>query len=89
MAKSKIMCPKCGCPEFSVATDKSNKHYCEKCPHVWIPGLEGLKRTDLLLKQSQDENVALKAEISVLRKRLKAFEEAESLAEEIEEALFD
>ena len=67
MAK-KEKCPKCGSTDISVALDSSKKHYCAPCQHIWVPGLEGLKRTDVVLKQSQEENIALKAEVTRLRK---------------------
>jgi len=68
MAK-KETCPKCDSVEFSKASDKSNKRYCSTCSHVWVPGMDGLKRTDLLLKLAQEENLKLKAEIAKLRSK--------------------
>jgi transposase-like protein len=67
MAK-KESCPKCTSEKYSVAKDKSNKHYCEKCNHVWVPGFEGLKRSDLLLKKAQGEVMLMTEELTKLRK---------------------
>lgn len=69
MAK-KETCSKCGKSNYSVATDRSNKYYCQTkgCGNVWVPGLEGLKRTDVVLKQAQEENRKLKEELSASRK---------------------
>lgn len=69
MAK-KETCTKCGSTIFAVAKDKSNKHYCQAkgCGNVWVPGLEGLKRSDVVLRQAQLENIELKTEIARLRK---------------------
>lgn len=69
MAK-KETCPKCGKSNFSVAEDQSNKHYCQTkgCGNVWVPGLEGLKRTDVVIKQLQLENQKLLEEVTKLRK---------------------
>jgi hypothetical protein len=66
----KEKCTKCGSTEYAVATDKSKKHYCAACKHVWVPGLDGLTRPDLLLKKEQTENIELKAEIAKLRKEI-------------------
>lgn len=68
--KKKEECSKCGGSNYVVATDNSNKHYCQVkgCKHVWVPGLEDLKRPDVVLKQAQDENVKLRSEIDRLRK---------------------
>lgn len=69
MAKKEV-CTKCGKSDYAVATDRSNKHYCSTkgCGNIWVPGLEGLKRTDVVIKALQVENEALKAEIDRLRK---------------------
>lgn len=83
MAK-KESCPKCSSEDFVKAEDSSNKRYCNKCKHVWVPGFSDLKRTDLLLKHAQEENVRLKAEVTKLRKQLALFEQADfdAIAEE-------
>jgi hypothetical protein len=69
MAK-KEACPRCQNEKFAIAKDKSNKHYCQTkgCMHVWVPGLEGMKRPDVVLKQAQVENQSLLAEVTKLRK---------------------
>ena len=82
MAKEKEACPKCKGQKFSEATD-SEKRYCAKCGHVWVPGFDGLTRTDLLLKQAQEENLKLKQEIGKLRAKLKMHEEAAEVTQEI------
>ncbi|MCA9339390.1 MAG: hypothetical protein KDA17_00590 [Candidatus Saccharibacteria bacterium] len=86
MAKKEVkeMCPKCACAKFSVATDKSNKHYCDQCKHIWIPGVNVASRLDLVLQQAQKENLELKAELVKLRKKLEVFESTDE-AEEIYE----
>jgi Zn-finger nucleic acid-binding protein len=66
----KEACPKCTSEIFAKAEDASSKRYCSKCRHVWVPGFDGLKRTDLLLKQAQEENIRLKDEIIKLRKQV-------------------
>lgn len=85
MAKpEKDKCPKCGSTEFSVALDKAGKpmpdgkHYCSKCQNIWVPGLVGLNRVDVLLKNALTENVELKKEITKLR------EENEALKSQLE-----
>lgn len=69
MAK-KESCPRCNSTIFATAKDGSNKHYCQAkgCGHVWIPGNEGLKRTDVALKHAKEENTKLTAEVTKLRK---------------------
>lgn len=73
MAK-KETCSKCGSTIFSVAKDKSSKHYCQAkgCGHVWVPGLEGLGRIDVQLKNALQENVDLKRELDKSRKEVLA-----------------
>lgn len=73
MAK-KEKCPRCGGSDLALAQDKSGKHYCQAkgCMHVFVPGLEGLKRTDVVIKKLQEENEALKAEVLKLRQAHKA-----------------
>ena len=67
-------CPKCESTEFST-DDKSEKRFCTKCRHVWVPGLiDVATRPDLVMAQVQTENFALKLEIDKLRKRLKEVE---------------
>ena len=67
-------CPKCESTEFST-DDKSEKRFCTKCRHVWVPGLiDVATRPDLVMAQVQTENFALKLEIDKLRKNLKAAE---------------
>lgn len=69
MAKPKPPeCPKCKSDKIVVATDKSNKHYCQKCNHVWVPGVDAMKREDLALAHYKKENLALTSEIDALRK---------------------
>ena len=71
MAKQeKPKCSKCESTDISVATDKSNKHYCQKCGNVWVPGLEGLKREDVQLRQLKVENEELKQAIGKLREEI-------------------
>lgn len=67
MSKKDETCSKCGDAKPALATDGTNKRYC-KCGHVWVPGLENLKRPDVVLKQAQEENLKLKAEVEKLRK---------------------
>lgn len=69
MAK-KETCPKCGKSDYSVATDKSNKHYCQTkdCGNIWVPGLAGLNRNDLKITALMAENESLKTEIERVRK---------------------
>lgn len=67
---NKEECPRCESLDVAMATDKSNKRYCGQCNHVWVPGFESLKRTDLLLKKAQQENLALHEEVARLRKSL-------------------
>lgn len=81
MAKpEKEKCTKCGSTIFAKATDKSGKLYCQAkgCGNVWVPGLEGMKRTDVVIKQLQIENQELKTELDKVRK------ENRSLKEQIE-----
>jgi ribosomal protein S27AE len=82
MAK-KETCPKCSSSDFVKATDKSNKHYCNACKYVWVPGLENLGRADLLLKKEQEENIGLKREIEKLRAELKVLKESAGSIDEI------
>jgi len=63
----KDVCSKCGKSDPVLATDGSKKLYC-KCGHVWVPGLENMKRPDVVLKQAQEENLRLRAEVERLRK---------------------
>lgn len=69
MAK-KETCPKCGKSEYAVATDKSNKHYCQTkgCGNIWVPGNPGMNRTDIKIKALTEENESLKLEIERVRK---------------------
>ncbi len=78
----KETCSKCGSTIFSVAKDNSNKHYCQAkgCGNVWVPGLEGMKRADVVMAKLSQENEALKTEIAKLRAELKRY--AEEHAEE-------
>lgn len=66
--KEKPKCQRCESTEVTHATDHSNKHYCLKCQHVWVPGLEGLKREDVLITHLKTENMGIKLEIEKLRK---------------------
>lgn len=70
MAK-KEACPKCSGIQFSVAKDKSNKHYCQTkgCGNIWVPGLVEVKRPDVLIRKLQEENNKLAAEVNTLRKQ--------------------
>jgi len=72
MAK-KEKCPRCGGVDIAIAQDKSNKHYCQTkgCMHVFVPGLDGLKRTDVIIKKLQEENEALRDEVFKLRQAAK------------------
>lgn len=69
-ADQKETCPRCGKSDFAVAKDKSNKHYCQTkgCGHVWVPGNEAMKRPDVVLKFTQEENRKLQTEVDRLRK---------------------
>lgn len=64
----KTKCQRCDSTEIAVAVDHSNKHYCQKCQHVWVPGLEGMKREDVLITHLKTENMGIKLEIDKLRK---------------------
>ena len=56
MAKiEKTKCPTCGSSDLVTATDKSGKHYCQKCQNVWVPGLETAGRSDLVLARAQKD----------------------------------
>ncbi len=67
----KESCPQCESSQFAVATDKSNKHYCSKCAHVWIPG-GGLNGVESRLKTALSENAELRIKCSRLEKKLEA-----------------
>lgn len=72
MAKNetkKESCPKCNSTIFAKATDKSGKYYCQAkgCQHVWVPGVEAMKRPDVMIQKLQQENQALTTEIGKLR----------------------
>jgi ribosomal protein L37AE/L43A len=64
-------CPKCGSKNFALAKDASGKHYCQKCQNIWVPGLVGLTRTDVQLKNALQENVDLKAALNKSRAELR------------------
>ena len=76
MAKQeKEKCSKCGSDDFAMATTAdgktviaTGKRYCKKCQHVWVPGLEGMKREDVVLHHAQKENRELKEALDVERK---------------------
>lgn len=81
MAKpDKEKCQKCGSFEFSIALakdgkpDPNGKRYCSKCQHVWVPGLEGMKRSDVVLHQAQKEVRDLKDALTAERSKVKALE---------------
>ncbi len=90
MAAKKETCSKCGSSIFSVAKDKSNKHYCQAkgCGHVWVPGLEGLNRIDLQLKNALQENVDLKRELDKARKLIVTLREQLGEIQTTEEDVF-
>ena len=81
MAKpDKEKCSKCGSTDISIALgkdgkpDPNGKRYCQKCQHVWVNGLEGLKRPDVVLHQAQKELTELRSALDVERKKVKALE---------------
>lgn len=92
MAKEpKEKCSRCGSVIFSVAKDNSNKHYCQAkgCGHVWVPGLEGLKRTDVVIRQLKEENESLKNELDKSRKEVLALKvKYEPTSEPAEDEIF-
>jgi uncharacterized Zn finger protein len=67
--KESVKCPKCSGEKFSVATDKSNKHYCQTkgCGNIFVPGLDAMKRPDVMIRHLQQENQKLLAELTSLR----------------------
>jgi hypothetical protein len=74
MAKQeKEKCSKCGSTIFAKATDKSGKLYCQAkgCGNVWVPGLEGTKRVDVVIKQLQLENQELKTALNKEREQVR------------------
>lgn len=80
MAK-KESCPKCGSTIFALAKDKSGKHYCQAkgCGNVWVPGMENLKRTDVVIRQLQTENRELKEALAAVRRENRELKEEMAL----------
>lgn len=91
MAKNetKERCPRCSSHKFAVATDKSNKHYCSECQHIWVPGMENLTRPDFLLKKAQIEVKELTEELGRERAKIRKLEEeVKRLKDKYEEEIF-
>lgn len=82
----KEKCPKCNWGVFAKATDKSNRHYCGQCRHVWIPGATDLAGLDLKLQEAKNLIQEQLIEISRLRKRIEDMELSQRPAEV---AIFD
>jgi NMD protein affecting ribosome stability and mRNA decay len=82
MSKVKVdPCPKCDSQIVAKATDKTNKHYCSHCRHVWIPGatdksgIEGQLREAKALIQEQLIMISrLRKEIECLKEGKPALE---------------
>lgn len=54
----KEKCPSCGSKKFSISTDRSHKHFCQKpgCGKVWLP----LTTDQRLVKDTQEQMLKFK-----------------------------
>lgn len=66
----KERCPRCVSEDFVSSKDVSQKRYCQKCGHVWLP----LSKDAIEVGYLTEEVSKLREENSFLKDRVKALE---------------